>query len=214
MARSLEPQLSRVNLLMDVEPSDGLREAYITLSSLYRRRGIAGVHALVQYAMAVYLYKRGYDIQVEKLLGRGLRADIYGEAPWGSVIVEVETGFVPHNFILYGEAYIKARTSYKILNYSSLAEEFYIAIPASTNPAILLPRWVLKEPARRGPEDLAEARRLLESFYPGHHNLADNIWEARLDGIYTVSFNWSKIDIKELSLSSLGHRETPALYII
>ncbi|MCE4605688.1 MAG: hypothetical protein F7C08_04060 [Desulfurococcales archaeon] len=199
---------------MGIEPKDGLREAYNTLSILYKRRGIAGVHALVQYTVAAYLYKKGYDIQVERLVGNGLRADIYGEAPWGRIIVEVETGFIPHNMLLYGEAYMKARTSYKLLSYSTLTDEFYIAIPASTNPATLLPRWILREPKQRGPDDVDEARRLLESFYPHHSNLLDRISDAKLNGIYTVSFNGSKINITMLRLSALKGKGAPILYII
>ena len=52
-------------------------------------------HSVMELVVAAFLASKGYEVDVERELGKSLVCDVYGEKDRESVIVEIETGFVP-----------------------------------------------------------------------------------------------------------------------
>ncbi len=110
--------------------SDGLQEILFKLSLLTDKRSLSSYHALIQYVLALNLHKKGYDVWVEKPLPEGLKADVYAEHPLGSVIIEVETGYIPKSCIERPLSFLIGKIVHKALLYSKYSDKFFIALPA------------------------------------------------------------------------------------
>jgi len=119
-----------------LKPSNGLAEALVKLIELNKSRAVSSFHAILQYVVAMTLYKEGYDVWVEYDVGGGLTADVYAESPRGTVIVEVETGYVPPAYLSSPVEFLEARVAFKAILYSGRADIFVIATPSH----IVLPR--------------------------------------------------------------------------
>ena len=191
----LEAYIARIDRLMGVQHYNGLRNVYDRLVKLYRRRGLARYHALLQYIMASKLYTEGYDVEVEWEVGGGYRADVYGEAPWGTVIIEVETGFIPPGVLLEASSYLQARIIYKAAMYSRAADSFALAVPYSMNIEDIAPSWLFKEPGSRLVE-YREVLNLVSRYFNGPLTLND-LEEARIDVIYLVRLSNSGVELVE-----------------
>ena len=212
MSQTLTDQLNIIRKIMGVEPGNGVDDIHNTLVKLYRRRGLTGFHALLQFIIASYLYKKGYDVTVEANIGRNLKADVLGEAPWGSTIVEVETGFIPRHYILYGTSYIKARILYKLLAYAPLADEFAIAVPFNMDLFNILPFEIITGPASIAAKS---ASRILSRFFPSRYkDLLDNIGRVSLSKIYRVHIEDMNVSVEEVNPYSFRPRQSIAPYII
>ncbi len=188
MPKSIASELARVAPMLGVEPGNGLGDVERRLQQLYSRGALAKAHAILQYTIAAYLYTRGYDVQVEYDLPDGLRADVYAEAPWEELIVEVETGRVPPRFIVEYDSYMRARLAYKVLLYSQHAPTA-LAIPSYLEP--FTPRQLLKYDGERG-----MIANLIQAYYnvdPARLQiLLDN---ARLERVYVINLARDSIDI-------------------
>jgi len=99
---------------------------------------VSRYHRLIQEIVASWLEGRGYDVSIEEPLPGGLVADVYGESPWGTVIVEVETGYVAPKAIGVAEHYLEGRIIGKALKYSRYSDVFAVAAPSYYRPPIPL----------------------------------------------------------------------------
>lgn len=116
-------------------------------------------HRVLQEIVAEYLKSMGFKADIEVLVDDVHVADVYGDNGERTVIVEVETGYVPPAFIESAEEYIAARLTVKTYSYSGLADEFYIATPSYLR--LPVPAW-LARCSWPMPEHLAG---LLNKFY-------------------------------------------------
>jgi hypothetical protein len=62
---------------------------------------------------AKHLIQKGFDVEIEHDLDK-VSCDVYGVKGFGSVIIEVETGFVPPENAVDPLTYLKARIASKI----------------------------------------------------------------------------------------------------
>ncbi|HDJ05049.1 MAG TPA: hypothetical protein ENF85_03530, partial [Candidatus Bathyarchaeota archaeon] len=74
---------------------------------LHRRNLVKINHSVMELVCAKYLLAAGYDVTLEKNLD-GLSCDIYAVKGLGTLIVEVETGFVPPEHALDPLTYCRA----------------------------------------------------------------------------------------------------------
>ncbi len=203
MGRSLAPDLASVGLLLGVEPGNGLGDVERRLEEFYSRGSLARAHALLQYIVAVHLYRLGYDVQVEYGLPGGLRADVYAEAPWEELVVEVETGRVPPRLMVQYDSYMRARLAYKVLLYSVHAPTA-LAVPSYLEGFV---PWQLMGDGggRRG---LAA---LIQAYYSiGGERLGRMLDRARLRRVYLISLSVDGIRVEEVEEppgSARGHEE-------
>ena len=93
-------------------------------------------HATVQRIVASWLRGMGFNAMLEHCVDGVHYADVYAVDGNTSIIVEVETGYVPPMFIGSAEEYMLARAIVKTVKYACLADEFYIATPSYFRPPI------------------------------------------------------------------------------
>ena len=93
------------------------------LISLYMRRLVKINHSVMELTIAKELLLKGYSVDVEFLLDDLISCDVYGVKGDGTMIVEVETGYVPPLHALDPTRYLKARIVSKISRYSNYSEK-------------------------------------------------------------------------------------------
>ena len=147
----LQKQFGTILSSLNLNPADGLREAAQRLLFLVDRKSLSSYHAILQYAVASFLYKRYFDVWVEKPLSQGLISDVYAEYPSGKVVIEIETGFIAKSCVDNPLYYLLAKFLYKASHYSAFSDKFFVALPehihVPTN--IINNKEVLKDSIRK-----------------------------------------------------------------
>jgi len=85
----------------------------VDLLDKHTRNEVKINHTVMELICARYLIKMGFDVSLEYSLN-SISTDVYAQKGMGSLIVEVETGFVPPDHALDPMLYLKARVASKI----------------------------------------------------------------------------------------------------
>ncbi|MBS7624818.1 MAG: hypothetical protein QXS10_06500 [Candidatus Bathyarchaeia archaeon] len=153
------------------------------LISLYERNLVKINHSVMELICAKYLILSGYQVDVEYALD-GISCDIYALKGLGSLIVEVETGYVPPEHAVDPMTYCLVRVTSKIVRYSKYAEKFALATPPyytlCFSPALIKP------PRYRTPSEIREIKALCDLYYTNPPVTIDEIRNARLHVIYII----------------------------
>ena len=139
----------------------------------------------------------GYDVRLEHAVDEVHVADVYGVSDRGSVIVEVETGYVPPMFLAEAEDYLVAKFVAKALKYSPFAEEFFIAMPSYIRPPFY--KYLAS------PEDLVTQRigDLLRKFFGERiAELLDRVGRPRISGFMFVNIAERKVEVERLGCAA------------
>ncbi|MEM0010075.1 MAG: hypothetical protein QW424_01080 [Candidatus Bathyarchaeia archaeon] len=159
---------------------------------LYRKNAIKINHSVMEIICAKYLILSGYYVELEYALD-GLSCDIYALKGLGSLIIEVETGYVPPEHALDPVTYCRARVTSKIARYSNFAEKFALATP----PYYIL--WfhpaLIKPPRYRTLSEIREIKALCDMYYKSPPVSIEEIRNARLHAIYIIDVD--KCVVKE-----------------
>ena len=159
--------------------SSSLRPLIDKLTDLHRIGAAKINHSAMELVVAAYLMSKGYDVDVEVKLNE-LRCDVMG---WNdeTVIVEVETGFVPPEHALDPDSFCRARVASKIARYSQYSDKFYLAAP----PTYLMdiPSFLLTPPHARSEIELRRWKDLLDRYYKNPPIPLTLLRKAKLDGI-------------------------------
>ena len=154
------------------------------LVELHRENVVKINHSVMELVCARHLVERGYDVQVEWPLEGGLTCDLFAVKGYGSLIVEIETGFVPPEHALDPSGYLAARIASKIVRYSGYAGKFALGIP---------PYYVLqfspifaKPPRERKPGELEEIKDLCDLYYRNPPVSLAEVRNARIHVVYVV----------------------------
>jgi len=154
-----------------------------TLIQLHRENVVKINHSVMELVCAKHLIEKGYEVQIEQPLDEALTCDLYAVKGYGSLIVEIETGFVPPEHALDPSTYIAARIASKIIRYSKHAGKFALGIP---------PHYILQFPLtftqlrERKPEDLRAIKNLCDLHYQNPPVGIEEINEARIHSVYIV----------------------------
>ncbi|MGC9071671.1 MAG: hypothetical protein ACP5HK_03115 [Acidilobus sp.] len=138
----------------------GVKEGSRLSEEEHRLAGVSRFHATLQRIVASWLKGEGFQVWLEHNVDGVHYADVYASNGVKSVIVEVETGYVPPMFITEAETYMLARAIVKAVKYACLADEFYIATPSYVRPPI--PHVLLKPPEDG---ELLGASQLVRRFF-------------------------------------------------
>lgn len=153
------------------------------LLSLHDRKLVKINHSVMELICATYLIQNGFEVYLEHNIGF-LSTDIYAKKGFGSLIVEVETGFVPPDHALDPVTYLKARIASKITRYSSYANKFVLA---STPYYIMqIPPSLTKPPRFRRDEEISHIKDLCDQYYSNPPVTHEEIRNARLHSIYII----------------------------
>jgi len=141
-------------------------------------------HTVMELVCAKHLILKGYDIDVERPIKGGLTCDLCGVKGYGTLIVEVETGFVPPDHALDPMTYCKSRIASKIARYSNYADKFGLGTPP--HYIMQIPPSFTKAPRYRSPKELEEIKRLCDLYYKAPPVSLTEIRNARLHSIYII----------------------------
>ena len=154
------------------------------LVSLHEKNLVKISHSVLELVCAKYLVRAGYDVDLERVLD-GISCDIYALKGLGSLIIEVETGFVPPEHALDPSTYIKTRVVSKITRYSGYAEKFGLAVPPYY--AMQIHPALVKPPRDRREHELKEIKALCDLYYSNPPVSFEEIRNARIHAIYILN---------------------------
>jgi hypothetical protein len=142
-------------------------------------------------------------VAVEHVLGRSnLIADIFAvklhlpeptletepdgeEALEGdTIVVEIETGFVPPDAALLPERYRQARISAKIARYSGHAKRFILATPSYH--VLQVPQVLLRPPLARTPQEIRQLKSQCDHYYSSPPISFEALASVEINVIYIV----------------------------
>ena len=153
-------------------------------------------HSIMELICAKHLTQGGFEVELERTLN-GVSCDIYAVKGYGSLIVEVETGFVPPEHALDPQSYLRARIASKITRYSSYANKFCLGTPP--HYIIQIPATLTRPPRFRTQEEIADIKRLCDLYYSSPPVTLEEIRNARLHSIYAIDVD--TVSIRELDVN-------------
>jgi len=153
------------------------------LISLHKSNLVKINHSAMELVCAKYLVTAGFDVDLERVLD-SLSCDIYAVKGFGSLIVEVETGFVPPEHALDPLTYIKARVASKITRYSGYADKFGLAVPP--HYIIWIPPALAKPPRDRSENEVNETKALCDLYYSNPPVSFEEIKNARIHSVFIL----------------------------
>jgi len=182
--RDLGVLLARLNKNVDKEAKRKLKKLKNRLIRLSEENVVKINHSVMELVCAKHLILKGYDVNVEYPLDGGLTCDLYGVKGYGTLIVEVETGFVPPEHALDPATYCKARIASKITRYSNHPDKFALGVPPYY--ILQIPPALTRPPRDRKLEELREIKSRCDLYYKNPPVSLDEIRSARLHTIYVI----------------------------
>ena len=180
----LNTLLSKLNQKASAEKKKKLVELKDRLIQLHRENIVKINHSVMELVSAKYLVEKGYGVQIEHPLEGGITCDLYATKGLGSLIVEVETGFVPPDHALDPSAYIAARIASKIVRYSNYAGKFALGTPP--HYVLQFPALFTVPPRERKPEDLWAIKSLCDLYYVNPPVTLKEVKDSRIHAVYVI----------------------------
>lgn len=187
----LEFLLPKLSQDMQGKAKESLGKLRARLIELHKSNVVKINHSVMELVCAKHLIVKQYDVDVEHQLDATLICDLYATKGYGSLIVEIETGFIPPDHALDPSAYLSARIASKIIRYSNYAGKFALGVP----PHYILPiPQLLTVPSRqRTIENLKDMKSLCDQYYLSPPVSLDEVKNARLHVIYVIDVDNASI---------------------
>jgi hypothetical protein len=179
--RSLTSKLSQDMQGQTRESMDRLRDR---LLKLHTTNIVKINHSAMELVCAKPLVMNRYDVDVEHQVDGALTCDLYARKGDGSLIVEIETGFVPPDHALDPSTYLLARIASKITRYSNYTNKFALGVPPHYVPQI--PDILLTPARNRSPENLKSVKKICDLYYKSPPVSLDEVRNARLHAIFLI----------------------------
>ncbi|MCX6642265.1 MAG: hypothetical protein NTV15_02615 [Candidatus Bathyarchaeota archaeon] len=146
----LDSLIAKIREKIDSENLQKILTLRNEVEKMHRDNRVQINHSIMELVIATHLVKAGFYTKLESRLD-GISADVYAEKGLGTIIVEVETGFVPPENALDPLLYLRARIASKIVRYSNFANKFVLATPHIIFSRSLhaLQNPLVSEPTRR-----------------------------------------------------------------
>lgn len=154
------------------------------LVGLYKKNLVKINHSALELVCAMGLVKAGYDVKVELQLDKALVCDVMGTKAEGTLIVEIETGFIPPEAALAPSAYARGRIASKIARYSRFADKFALG----TTPSYVLdiPPFFARPQRERTAEEVSEIKALTDVRYTKPPVTLSELMHARLHSVFVI----------------------------
>jgi hypothetical protein len=187
----LEFLLPKLSQDMQGKAKESLGKLRTRLIELHKSNVVKINHSVMELVCAKHLIVKQYDVDVEHQLDATLICDLYATKGYGSLIVEIETGFIPPDHALDPSAYLSARIASKIIRYSNYAGKFALGVP----PHYILPiPQLLTVPSRqRTIENLKDMKNLCDQYYLSPPVSLDEVKNAKLHVIYVIDVDNASI---------------------
>jgi len=180
----LEFFLSKLEQGMQGEAREKLTRLKDRLVQLHRANLVKINHSVMELVCAKHLISKEYNVEVEHQLDGGLTCDLFAVKGYGTLIVEIETGFIPPEHALDPSAYTSARIASKIIRYSSHAGKFALGMPP--HYILQIPQVFTVPPRQRVLENLQAIKNLCDLYYQNPPVGLDEVKNARLHDIYVI----------------------------
>jgi hypothetical protein len=186
----IDSVIAKIREKIDIENLQKILTLRNEVEEMHRENRLRINHSVMEFVIADYLIETGFDTRLESKVN-GILADVYAEKGLGTIIVEVETGFVPPDNALSPLLYLRARIASKIVRYSNFANKFVLATP----PYFILqiPACLTKPPRFRTDEEIEAIKRLCDLYYSNPQVSLEEIRNARLHAIYVVDVDNVKV---------------------
>ncbi|MFW9968283.1 MAG: hypothetical protein ACFFEA_14095 [Candidatus Thorarchaeota archaeon] len=208
-SRDLDKLLTQLQSTSDTDTLQQLTEIRNRLVDLNRKRLVQINHSVLQLLCAKHLIKQGYDVKCEHpLVGGQLIADLFAvrdrepeleldietvmicerlglPTEKEALVVEVETGYVPPKAALYPIRYRQTRNAAKIARYCRYSHRFGLATP--NYHVLQIPGILLKPPAIRDMDEIAELKKECDIYYKTPPILMDALALSEIDQIYIIN---------------------------
>lgn len=117
---------------------------------------------------------------------------MYGVKGFGSLIVEIETGFIPPRHALNPLTYVRARIASKLIRYGNHANKFGIGTPP--HYVLQIPSALTKPPRYRNQDELVEIKALCDRYYTAPPITLEEIKNTRLHAVYLIDVDSLTVD--------------------
>jgi len=180
----VEALVNRIGRNVDQDVKRGLENLKNRLIELSQKGLVKINHSVMELVCAKHLMLKGYEVDVEHDLGGGLVCDVYAVRGHGTLVVEVETGYVPPENALDPELYCRARVASKITRYSVLVDKFGLGIPPYY--VLQIPPSLAKPPRFRRREEIEEIKSLCDLYYKNPPVSFEEVRNSRLHTVYVI----------------------------
>lgn len=184
MVEDIDSVIERLKDRLDSPASETLDHLGSRLKELALRRMVSSNHTVMELVVAAHLLSKGYSVEIEHVLAPNLVCDIYAVLNGKSLIVEVETGFVPPENSIDPVAYRFARELSKVARYSQYADYFAMAVPPFH--ILQLPFIVFMPPEERKRWGIDYVKRLLDLYYSKPPVELEELLSAKLHYVFVV----------------------------
>lgn len=189
-----------------------VRERFVELS---KKRLVKINHSIMQFLCAKHLIENGYKVKIEyPLNGGSLMADVFAvrdrlmerdhdakdtflsemhgiSQNEESLVLEVETGFVPPKAALNPGMYRKIRIAAKIARYAGFSHSFCLATPHYH--VLQIPEALLQGVGHRDERELKHLKELCDAQYFSPPVLYHELATAEIQSIFIVNVDEMKV---------------------
>jgi hypothetical protein len=176
--------LTKLGQDLQDEHKEKLEKLRDRLIELHKANLVKINHSVMELVCAKHLILKDYEVDIEHPLEGGLTCDLFAVKGYGSLIVEVETGFIPPEHALDPSGYIEARIASKIVRYSSKAGKFALGIPP--HYILQFPETFTVPPRKREDEELRTIKKFCDLYYQNPPVTIEEVKNARLHVVYVV----------------------------
>ncbi len=141
-------------------------------------------HSVLELVVAKSLTADGYEVDLEHPIEIGLTCDLFAKKGFGTMIVEVETGYVPPSHALDPVDYIKARIASKIARYSGFCNKFVLAAPP--HYVMPIPQALIKPSRYRTDDEISMVKRYCDMYYSNPPVSRQEILNARIHSVQII----------------------------
>lgn len=169
----------------------GLDRIRSDLVDLYKKNLVKINHSLIELLCAGNLIEQGYEVEVERGLAENLVCDVYGKKGDTTIIIEIETGFVPPSHALDPATYCYARIISKTARYSVYANKFVLGTTVSN--ILSIPRIFQEPPRFRNRQNIEKAKSVCDIYYNNPKISEEQIVYAELHSIFILDVDRGSI---------------------
>ncbi|MCG7844942.1 MAG: hypothetical protein MIO90_05880 [Methanomassiliicoccales archaeon] len=194
-SQDLEVLMAKLIAGCDSPSEEALRKLEQRLVDLREKNLLKINHSVLEMIVAKFLILDGYEVDLEHMIDGGLSCDVHARKGDGTLIVEVETGYVPPAHALDPMDYIRARIVSKIARYSNHCHKFSLAAP----PHYVMPvmSFFIRPPRDRSPDEVKLVKHYCDLYYKSPPVSIDEIMNSR---IHSVSI----IDVENATLRDMA----------
>ncbi len=184
LSEDIDTVVERLGRELDTRARARLEQLGSRLKELALRRVVSSNHTVMELIVASHLLSKGFEVDVEHVLAPDLVCDVYASLNGESLVVEVETGFVPPENSTDPVAYRLARELSKVARYSAYSDYFAMAVPPFH--VLQLPYIIFLPPEERARWGIEYFKRLIDVYYKKPPVKLEELLMAKLHYVYVV----------------------------